>query len=595
MARLPQPGGDPGNWSKLLNQFLLVAHNPDGTQRAQPWARLNAINFGAKGDGVADDTDAIQAAINAAGDGGIVEIPRGIYMIRGLKITKFGTTLSGEGRWATRLVRLSGTDPLVDVSGQGTMQGHLRYCSITNITLEGGNSQGILLRSYYADSCTYRDVHFLSCDGRATDLVEVWDTRFTLCIWENCGSQEESAVMLRNSLAAGEFGFSNDCTNQVHFISCRWEEFRNGAIKIDGAANGSQKALNGIFFMSCKMETSLAAGPALQIMEQSTIIFVTQIYMAIMSAGSNFAKPLDAIEDHGTYVFMSDVYVQWGAEANIANSVVHIWQGGPHAYYNLSTFYEAGDPAEATIVAEPGSTDVMLACHTVNRGTITKGNVASFMLTNPTQGMAVPLDPSGTFRIISSDANTDLAKIDNTGAAHFARGKFQIEDTKGYVGIGTTPYAGIAMLIRAEEDDRGLAIIRPSNAATSHLLEFQDDTYNIQGQAFDPNGRPVAVGTPPSVTPGDQVSYANPRVQVQDIAGNITAAVRNSPTAPGTIATITFAHPYAAAPLAITITDHSDMSGDLYVSARSESGFTVSTRTALQGGLIINFDYTVHA
>jgi hypothetical protein len=33
----------------------------------------------------------------------------------------------------------------------------------------------------------------------------------------------------------------------------------------------------------------------------------------------------------------------------------------------------------------------------------------------------------------------------------------------------------------------------------------------------------------------------------------------------------------------------------LYVSARSETGFTVSTRKALNGGAILNFDYTVAA
>src|SRR5579859_7965470 len=31
MARLPTPGGDDGNWGDILNGFLDVAHNPDGT------------------------------------------------------------------------------------------------------------------------------------------------------------------------------------------------------------------------------------------------------------------------------------------------------------------------------------------------------------------------------------------------------------------------------------------------------------------------------------------------------------------------------------------------------------------------------------
>lgn len=31
MARLPTPGADGGNWGNLLNDYLSVAHNPDGS------------------------------------------------------------------------------------------------------------------------------------------------------------------------------------------------------------------------------------------------------------------------------------------------------------------------------------------------------------------------------------------------------------------------------------------------------------------------------------------------------------------------------------------------------------------------------------
>ena len=31
MARLPQPGGDSGNWGQILNDFLSQVHKADGT------------------------------------------------------------------------------------------------------------------------------------------------------------------------------------------------------------------------------------------------------------------------------------------------------------------------------------------------------------------------------------------------------------------------------------------------------------------------------------------------------------------------------------------------------------------------------------
>lgn len=674
MARLPIPGGDEGHWAEILNEYLLVSHKEDGTQRddsipphsVELWdldvknpreqnvanlvltndnerlvwkntgevlrstsrTRINVIDFGAKGDGVTDDTEAIQRAIDFAENGGIIEVPRGTYPIRGLKIKRHGVTITGEARFGTRLVRHSGTDPLIDFSGTFSLDGHLKFCSVTNITLIGNYKPGTLIRSYFADNFVYRDVSFVHCDGTALDFVEVWDTRFYNCSWENCGNNNEPATLFRNSMQQGEFGYGNDNTNQIHFLGCRWESWRNGAVCLHGAANGSAHLLNGFFFVSCKMESRHAAGPAFQILDGSTLIFVNQLYIAVMAAEPDIVKPLDAIEDWGSHIFMTDVYVQWGQEVNIANSLVHIIESGPHMYYKLSTYYPTQDPVQAAVVAEPEAFDVIVSCNVTNRGKRTIGDATEVMLSSPSRGIALPLDNTGVFRIVNNTNSKDLIKIDNnatrpalhtlngvdtvgfsdnyttekwrivgsTGSARFASGKFQVEGTKGYVGINTTPFTGTAMLIKpAVEGDKGLSIVRPTTTATNRLLEFQDETYNVQGFAIDSHGRPVAVGTPPRVTPGDQVSYANPRVQVRDIAGNVIAAVRPTPTAPGVIATITFSRPYAAVPLAIMLYDHSPIASDLYVSARTTTGFTVSTRSALKGGSTVSFDYVVTA
>ncbi len=575
-----------------------------------------------------DDTAAIQAAIDSIENGGIVEVPRGTYPVRGLKIKKHGTTITGEARFGTRLVRHSGTDPLLDFSGTASLNGHLKFCSVTNIMLIGNYKPGTLLRSYFADNFVYRDVSFVHCDGVALDFVEVWDTRFYNCSWENCGNNDEPSSLFRNSMPTGEFGYGEDNTNQIHFLGCRWESWRNGAVRLDGGANGSSHLLNGFFFVSCKMESRHAAGPAFQIMPGCTLIFVNQLYIAVMAAEPDMVKPLDAIEDHGSHIFMTDVYVQWGTEVNIANSLAHIVRSGPHMYYKLSTYYPSQDPVEAAVVVEPEATDVILSCNVSNRGKAVIGDATVVMLSSPSTGIGVPLDNTGSFRITNNLTGKDIVKVDNnatrpalhtlngvdavgfsdnyttekwrivgsTGSARFAANKFQIDGAKGYVGINTTPTANIAMLIRpAVEGDRGITVVRPTSTSTLRLMEFQDEAYNVQGLAIDSNGRPLAVGTPPKVTAGEQVTYANPRVQVRDIAGNITAAVKPSPTAPGTIAIVTFSRPYAAVPLFITLADHSAIPGDLYVSARSTTSFTVSTRTALRGGSILNFDYSVVA
>lgn len=66
-------------------------------------ARCDARQFGLVGDGAADDTAALQAAVNA-GAGGFVSLPAGIFSVRRVLVPN-GTVLLGAGRLATIIVR----------------------------------------------------------------------------------------------------------------------------------------------------------------------------------------------------------------------------------------------------------------------------------------------------------------------------------------------------------------------------------------------------------------------------------------------------------------------------------------------------------
>lgn len=69
MARLPQPGGDDGNWGTILNDYLLQAHAPDGTLKAD-----SIVGPTIKNSTITEDKldPAIVAKLNQAGTGGTV-------------------------------------------------------------------------------------------------------------------------------------------------------------------------------------------------------------------------------------------------------------------------------------------------------------------------------------------------------------------------------------------------------------------------------------------------------------------------------------------------------------------------------------------
>src|SRR3989344_9295672 len=102
MARLPTPGADDGTWGDVLNQYLSVDHDAGGFNTftnigAGAVARkvddklsemfTSVKDYGAVGDGVTDDTAAIQAAVNrtaapySTASRGTILFPPGKYLI----------------------------------------------------------------------------------------------------------------------------------------------------------------------------------------------------------------------------------------------------------------------------------------------------------------------------------------------------------------------------------------------------------------------------------------------------------------------------------------------------------------------------------
>lgn len=173
MARLPVPGRDSGVWGDVLNDFLAVEHNTDGTLRlradgpfyAKPRTGIpssdldaatrtalgqvattvrkgelmvNAADYGVVGDNVTDNTANLQAAMNAAAAAGrILFLPSGAYRTRRLDVPN-GLSMQGAaspGGYGitvpdaqhTRLVMIAGANDHLLHGTQGVAHVTLRH------------------------------------------------------------------------------------------------------------------------------------------------------------------------------------------------------------------------------------------------------------------------------------------------------------------------------------------------------------------------------------------------------------------------------------------------------------------------------------
>ena len=79
-----------------------VSCQSTGTVEGKSKGMINAMDFGARGDGTTDDTEAIQKAMdNAALSNGAVFIPQGKYLCSELKVPE-GIGLHGLPAWSYR-------------------------------------------------------------------------------------------------------------------------------------------------------------------------------------------------------------------------------------------------------------------------------------------------------------------------------------------------------------------------------------------------------------------------------------------------------------------------------------------------------------
>jgi hypothetical protein len=119
----------------------LTVNGPATFSGPRPWIDVRA--YGAKGDGVTDDTTAIQTAINALpGAGGTILFPAGTYIVsQALALPSFGSYLitgSGAGAAALR-ANFTGSQALLQITPTLTCTAVVDV-AIQNMSLDGNNT-----------------------------------------------------------------------------------------------------------------------------------------------------------------------------------------------------------------------------------------------------------------------------------------------------------------------------------------------------------------------------------------------------------------------------------------------------------------------
>ncbi|MBW8864783.1 MAG: glycoside hydrolase family 28 protein, partial [Verrucomicrobia bacterium] len=263
---------------------------------------LNVLDFGAKGDGVTKNTDALQKALDACGQngGGTVLVPDGVYLT-GSIILHSNTTL----QLASRASLLGSPDiadyPVVNVRWEGEFrEGHRALISATdaaNVTITGGgifgpplplgklrNPRGPVLIEL--TGCTNAVL-----EGFTTQYQQLWSIHLLFC--KNLTAR---SLTIRTVYANGD-GLDVDSCDGVTIERC---DINTGddAISLKSgrglAAQNLNRPTENVVIRDCRLQSSIYAAIGLGT-EMSGGVRNVKIYNCVLSGRQNciFIKSRD--------------------------------------------------------------------------------------------------------------------------------------------------------------------------------------------------------------------------------------------------------------------------------------------------------------
>lgn len=217
-------GNAGGNGQNISNRYVKAEGSTELRTLGERFADIvNVKDFGAVGDGVTDDTTAIQAAINRASDkgGGTVYLPAGKYIQSQTLVLKAKVKLLGDGKELTTIEKASGAnvdalksehfDELKALDDQQSSELFPRDMGLVGLTFQG---------NYLAKDVTSSGNSYINTSG---DGIKIIGTRLDI----DCAvlNQAGVGVFIEAKGSSNQSDKRQDCRIRLEINTSKWENF----------------------------------------------------------------------------------------------------------------------------------------------------------------------------------------------------------------------------------------------------------------------------------------------------------------------------------------------------------------------------------
>jgi len=152
----------------------------------------------------------------------------------------------------------------------------------------------------------------------------------------------------------------------------------------------------------------------------------------------------------------------------------------------------------------------------------------------------------------------------------------------------------VVMVDGANSPAQTTLAVRAASGQTVALIDTTSSTGGTHYFQVMPTGHLILGGTIPTLTNGTNTASATITTGSTDAKGDCTVTTTAAPAAATTLISVVYSAAYATAPeVHITAYGASAASALLYVSARSTTGFTLTSVNAPPASAAVSFSYMV--
>lgn len=316
-------------------------------------ASVNALDFGAVGNGVADDTAAIQAAINSAGalatnsvasvnpsfpsvDGAIVYLPAGRYSITGTLALIPGVCLVGEGAQATTILHQGGNVSCIESGfyiqpGNFTNTSFSKWGGVKSLSIVGKKDPTYNNATVAGQiGKTHLTVYGIKLDGAYGNFL-IEDVDIFYCqsgLWADRSyfmSANRLRIFFSSNHGAQVYG-----SNLFKFIDCTFQYNANAGFFLDRQDVGTGEITKASLLQSCDFESNLYQGALLtnyNVLELDSCYFENNmLYNSVYPNTANQELLIDASPGFNRSLLVTNsifnALVQTGASVDVVYAKV---------------------------------------------------------------------------------------------------------------------------------------------------------------------------------------------------------------------------------------------------------------------------------